>query len=205
MNIQDDKKLKTFNAFPVSSHTDSWISEKSGKCESCTFYYGSYNADNLSELSKSVNLNGQEIKLFDFARDRIQEDMKITFDMIYSGYAIMENVTIGDRFTSSEDNSYKRRDYQMLMVCDYEGAAESFLSWSDKGIAEEVFSKFNDGNRPNHEIGYYGHSLSVGDVVLIKKNGDITAYEVERYGFKALDDFYTEKAKSPKAVEFVKE
>lgn len=60
---------------------------------------------------------------------------------------------------------------------------------------DEVFAKFTaDEPRPSN---YYGHSLSVSDVVLVSENGtDVKAYYCDRYGFNELDNnFITPKIK----------
>lgn len=51
-------------------------------------------------------------------------------------------------------------------------------------LLEEIFRQFNL-NRPDD---FYGHSLSVSDVVVLEHNGDRTAYFVDSFGFKKLQN-----------------
>ncbi|MBR6984241.1 MAG: DUF3849 domain-containing protein [Ruminococcus sp.] len=50
---------------------------------------------------------------------------------------------------------------------------------------ESVFGKFNN----DHPKDYEGHSLSVSDVIAVKKGGQITAHFVDTTGFKELSHF----------------
>ena len=50
---------------------------------------------------------------------------------------------------------------------------------------EGIFIRFNC----DIPIDYYGTSLSVSDVVVLKMNNVITAYYVDSFGFKKLENF----------------
>lgn len=50
---------------------------------------------------------------------------------------------------------------------------------------DTIYEKFNN----NHPEGYTGHSLSVSDVVVINRGGEVTANFVDRLGFTKLPDF----------------
>ncbi|MGN0619226.1 MAG: YodL domain-containing protein, partial [Ruminiclostridium sp.] len=50
---------------------------------------------------------------------------------------------------------------------------------------EDIYERFNI-NRPND---FRGHSLSIGDIVAVKKDGAITAHYVDRIGFTEIPDF----------------
>ena len=49
----------------------------------------------------------------------------------------------------------------------------------------DIFERFNT-NRPSD---FYGHSLSMGDVIGILREGEITAHYVDRFGFVDVPDF----------------
>ena len=50
---------------------------------------------------------------------------------------------------------------------------------------EDIFVKFNE-QRPDD---FKGHSLSVSDVVILKKNGQSSAHYVDSFGFKNVPEF----------------
>ena len=55
-------------------------------------------------------------------------------------------------------------------------------------LLETLYTKFN----LNLPEGFTGHSLSVSDVVAIRRNGQVSAHYVDTYGFVRLDDFLRE-------------
>ena len=55
----------------------------------------------------------------------------------------------------------------------------------DAEALEELFIQFNV-NRP---ADFKGHSLSVSDVVALKRQGQVDAFFVDSFGFKKLPDF----------------
>lgn len=77
-------------------------------------------------------------------------------------------------------------DYEISYIADRE---------KSKNISDELnnlYSKLNSGMQP---INYYGHSLSVSDIVVITDEyQNAEAYYVDKIGFKQLpDDFVTDK------------
>jgi hypothetical protein len=83
-----------------------------------------------------------------------------------------------------------RDNYALIYVGDLPGRVE-FLR--DKTTAlNSLFEKFNT-DRP---ADYMGRSISVGDVVVLRCNGDITAHFVDSAGFMELPDFAGKRAKS---------
>ena len=55
-------------------------------------------------------------------------------------------------------------------------------------LLEMLYTKFNL-NRP---ADFTGHSLSVSDVVAVRRDGQVSAHYVDTYGFVRLDDFLRE-------------
>lgn len=51
---------------------------------------------------------------------------------------------------------------------------------------EDIFRIFNSDERPKN---FYGHSLSVSDIVVLNRNEEITANYVDRFGFKRVEVF----------------
>ena len=59
--------------------------------------------------------------------------------------------------------------------------------FSDRDILlEELYRKFNQ----EHPEGFVGHSLSIGDVVVLKVRGEISGYFVDMVGFEELERFW---------------
>ena len=56
-------------------------------------------------------------------------------------------------------------------------------------MLENLYEKFNVG-RPED---FYGHSLSVSDVVMLRQNGIVSAHYVDSVGFTPLENFYSQK------------
>lgn len=50
---------------------------------------------------------------------------------------------------------------------------------------DDIYKRFN----VDHPQDFRGHSLSVGDIVVVKKNGTIRAYFVDSFGFTVVPDF----------------
>lgn len=50
---------------------------------------------------------------------------------------------------------------------------------------EDIFIKFNE-QRPKD---FKGHSLSVSDVIVLNKNGHLSAHYVDSFGFKNIPEF----------------
>ena len=98
-----------------------------------------------------------------------------------------------DEVTEFIGRELKFSDYHILAVEEIPmekradilyGAASGAAS-----VANYVFDKYNGPERPLMSEGYYGTSVSVSDVILVKKENVIEALYVEYIGFKFLDDF----------------
>lgn len=74
-----------------------------------------------------------------------------------------------------------------------------FIEKQNNALAEsnlgQVYSRFNDGSM--HPANYYGHSLSVGDVVVLAEDSmSMKAYFVDSVGFTELPEFLNDKIKA---------
>ena len=56
---------------------------------------------------------------------------------------------------------------------------------SNNEVLEELFQRFNLSRPQDFE----GHSLSVSDVIALKRDGDVSVHYVDSIGFKELPDF----------------
>lgn len=57
---------------------------------------------------------------------------------------------------------------------------------------EALYTKFNT----DHPADYTGHSLSVSDVVVLKKDGELTAHYVDSFGYQELPEFIEQRKKA---------
>ena len=68
--------------------------------------------------------------------------------------------------------------------------AAPLLPFTDQNVMlEKLYEKFNV-DRPED---FYGHSLSVSDVVMLRQNGVVSAHYVDAVGFTPLEGFYSQK------------
>lgn len=121
-----------------------------------------------------------------------ENGFKDIFNNNASAYAILQlPIEVPYKFRGLRDikeitgQEPNRNDYNVLYAegLDWEGeiTEKQFLE-----IGEALFTQFNIGERPDN---YYGTSMSVSDVVIIKINGTIKALYVDNFGFKVLENF----------------
>ena len=79
----------------------------------------------------------------------------------------------------------ERANYEVVYV-------DHLKTVSDKAIhelLEDIYYRFN----MEHPDDFYGHSLSVGDVVALKVGGVTTVHFVDRYGWQELHGFLSDQ------------
>ena len=64
-----------------------------------------------------------------------------------------------------------------------------------------IYQKFNCA-RPTD---YHGHSLSVSDVIALKRNGEVSVHYVDSIGFKELPGFLDKKPERTSVLQTLKE
>jgi hypothetical protein len=117
------------------------------------------------------------------------------FSTLENGYAILQtNLETPWKFRDFDDvvtitgKEPQRTDYNMLYTVDIDkDALTVYGSYID--IANAIFLEFNRPDRPNIDNGYYGTSLSVSDIIIIKIANKTRVYYVEGFGFKELENF----------------
>lgn len=97
------------------------------------------------------------------------KNIKDTSSMLFLPYKMMEKINKGPHVGN----------YDVVYV----GGVESNDSKNE--ILEGIFEIFN----LDHPSDFKGHSLSVGDVVALKMNGEISCHYVDTFGFKELPNF----------------
>ena len=98
---------------------------------------------------------------------------------INHGSKAMEYQFMGMDFVKSQGMEVTAGDYQ----CVYSG----ILQPSDN--LDTLYSVFNQ----SHPADFRGHSMSVSDVVITNRNGDIRAFYVDSFGFTELPDFVKQR------------
>ena len=71
----------------------------------------------------------------------------------------------------------------------------------DNEVLEELFQMFNISRPQDFE----GHSLSVSDVIAIKRNGEVSVHYVDSIGFKELPGFLDKQPERPSVLMNLKE
>jgi len=71
----------------------------------------------------------------------------------------------------------------------------------DNEVLEELFQMFNISRPQDFE----GHSLSVSDVIALKRNGEVSVHYVDSIGFKDLQGFLDKQPKRPSVLLNLKE
>ena len=93
-----------------------------------------------------------------------------------------EYLFMGTEYLKKQGISAEYDDYQMV-YSDVLGEDETL---------DSLYEKFNI-RRP---LDFKGHSLSVSDVVALKKDGEISAHYVDSFGYTELPEFFSQKEKS---------
>ena len=120
---------------------------------------------------------------------------KNAFNNFENGYAILQlPIDIPYKFRNYEDvteylkTEPNRNDYKMLFA-DTCMSMEDLTNAEIIEVLEGIFIRFNSEGRPTEDDNYYGTSLSVSDVIVLKINNEVTAYYVDSFGFKKLENF----------------
>ena len=80
------------------------------------------------------------------------------------------------------------KDHGMeVIAADYKCVYSGILH--DSVSLDELYSIFNQ----NHPADFKGHSMSVSDVVIVNRDGDMKAYYVDSFGFADLPDFVRQR------------
>lgn len=113
------------------------------------------------------------------------------FNNCENGYAILQlPIDVIYKFRDYEDvttflkKEPDRADYEILYADRCMGL-ENPTTKEINEILEGIFTRFNC----DIPTDYFGTSLSVSDVVVIKLNNEVTAYYVDTFGFKKLENF----------------
>ena len=102
------------------------------------------------------------------------------------------------RYLNKQNTAPSVENYEIL----YRGnLPEGKRSVPQAELLEQLYQKFNFA-RPTD---YHGHSLSVSDVIAIKRNGEVSVHYVDSIGFKELPGFLDTKPERPSVLMNLKE
>ena len=103
---------------------------------------------------------------------------------IYQLKAVPENHLLRFASFSELDQPVRRESYDLV----YTGLLPDAKDVDDHAVLEDLFIQFNLC-RPED---FHGHSLSVSDVVVLKRDDEIRSYYTDSFGFEQLPDFFPE-------------
>lgn len=103
-------------------------------------------------------------------------------------YAILQVALdkYGKKWKSFDEIQTNAKEYEVAYVGEWEEPKRARKEFD----LEAVYAKFNRGLHP---ADYYGHSVSMGDVIVAKENNTYNAYYVDRYGYVSLDTFVNDE------------
>lgn len=156
---------------------EAYIVKENGKTESRLLYAGTKEQCTklLAEVRSGKLTNGQIKELY--AKAENTEPEKDTF-RIYQ-------LKRGENTRELQFESYDRlkESGQTLNPDNYVKVYEAQLT---EGLSlEDIYTRFNI----DHPKDFYGHSLSVSDVVVLHKDGKDSAHYVDRFGYKEAPEF----------------
>ena len=137
----------------------------------------------------------ESYQVMESVREENAEQEHLNEDLLFSSnqdrYAIYQirddgegrkYLFMGTDYLKKQGFSVEYDDYRMV-YSDVLGENETL---------DSLYEKFNIG-RP---LDFTGHSLSVSDVVVLKKGGEITAHYVDSFGYTELPEFFYQREKA---------
>lgn len=125
--------------------------------------------DDAAEPAQGIELSGDEVPLV------------YGHDDYFGIYQLKQEDTTRDyRFERMENLQAKglaitKENYDLV----YQGVLKN-------ESLDDIFERFN----MNHPADFTGHSLSVSDIVVIRREGETKAHYVDSFGFQEVKDFY---------------
>ena len=93
-----------------------------------------------------------------------------------------EYLFMGTEYLKKQGLSAEYDDYQMV--------------YSDMLVENETLDSLYEKFNIRRPLDFKGHSLSVSDVVALKKDGEISAHYVDSFGYTELPEFFSQREKS---------
>ena len=110
---------------------------------------------------------------------------------------------LDERFASMRElhRRGKTPDPEHYEVTYYADLPTMWQDVPDNEVLEELFQMFNLSRPQDFE----GHSLSVSDVIALKRNGEVSVHYVDSIGFKDLQGFLDKQPERPSVLMNLKE
>ena len=137
----------------------------------------------------------ESYQVMESVREENAEQEHLNEDLLFSSnqnrYAIYQirddgegrkYLFMGTDYLKKQGFSVEYDDYRMV-YSDVLGENETL---------DSLYEKFNIG----HPLDFTGHSLSVSDVVAIKRDGEVTAHYVDSFGYTELPEFFSQREKN---------
>lgn len=172
--VREDPEMKNKKE---NFRLEAYIVKENGKTSCEILYAGSKErCTKLLDEVHSGKLTNEQIKEL-YAKAENTEPEKDTF-RIYQ-------LKRGEQTRELQFESYDRlkESGQVLTPDNYVKVYEAELT--DGLSLEDIYTRFNI----DHPKDFYGHSLSVSDVVVLHKDGKDTAHYVDRFGYKEAPEF----------------
>ena len=108
-----------------------------------------------------------------------------------------------ERFASMRELNRRGKtpDPEHYEVTYYAGLPAMWQDVPNNEVLEELFQVFNRSRPQDFE----GHSLSVSDVIALKRNGEVSVHYVDSIGFKDLQGFLDKQPERPSVLMNLKE
>ena len=110
---------------------------------------------------------------------------------------------LDERFASMRELNRRGKtpDPEHYEVTYYADLPAMWQDVPDNEVLEELFQMFNLSRPQDFE----GHSLSVSDVIALKRNGEVSVHYVDSIGFKELPGFLDKQPERPSVLMNLKE
>ena len=114
-----------------------------------------------------------------------------------------DQVIFDERFASMRELNRRGKtpDPEHYEVTYYADLPAMWQDVPNNEVLEELFQVFNLSRPQDFE----GHSLSVGDVIALKRNGEVSVHYVDSIGFKDLQGFLDKQPERPSVLMNLKE
>ena len=133
----------------------------------------------------------------EYIENRVKENepiFKEIFDKHDCAYAILQ-LPMGCDYKFSDLSTViermrkmpSRNDYKLVYASEIDPNSVGLMS--SKKIAETIFMMFNAPNRPGFDENYYGTSVSVSDIIVVKCGHITFAFYTNIVGFERIVNF----------------
>ena len=129
----------------------------------------------------------------DGLEERMQDAViRTNEELLYTGTADRYAIFQIDEDGKGREYLFFNMDFIQKKGMEVEGSDYELIYSGRLGQQEDlntIYEKFN----LNHPEGYTGHSLSVSDIVVINRGGQVSAHFVDSFGFTELPDFIRQR------------